>query len=121
MMRMTGTRLDILTRNRRSVTILDFRGRLTTGSSANLLVNTVRDLVHEGELRIILNFECLEFMDSTGLGSVVTVAEQLRRQGGRLCILHAHDPVRNLLQITRLDSVLPNFQDEDAAVESLDR
>lgn len=110
--------MEILTREKRSITILDFRGRLTTGSGANLLVDTTGGLIREGKMRMILNFDGLEFMDSTGLGSVVTVAEQVRRQGGRLCILNARHAVRHLLQITRLDAVLPNFQDEDVAVES---
>lgn len=110
--------MDILAREKRSITILDFRGRLTTGSGANLLINTTRNLICEGKVRMILNFDGLEFMDSTGLGSVVTVAEQVRRQGGRLCILNARDSVRHLLQITRLDAALPNFQEEDAAVAS---
>jgi anti-anti-sigma factor len=112
--------MEILTREKRSITILDFRGRLTTGSGANLLINTTRNLVREGKMRMILNFDSLEFMDSTGLGSVVTVAEQVRRQGGRLCILNARNSVRHLLQITRLDAVLPNFQDEEMAVESFE-
>ena len=113
-----GFTLDIQTRRQSAVTILDVCGRLTTGSGANLLVNTIRDLVREGRTRLVFNFESLEFMDSTGLGSLVTAAEQVRRHGGRVCILNAHDSVRHLLQITRLDSVLPNYQDENAALKS---
>jgi anti-anti-sigma factor len=57
-------------------------------------------------------------MDSSGLGALAAGSDALRKRGGRLSVVNARGPVRHVFQITRLNRVFPEFDDEDAALAS---
>jgi anti-sigma B factor antagonist len=110
--------MDIRTRERDSTVVLDVAGRLTAGAGADQLRGTITQLAGAGKKRVLLNLQDVVFMDSTGLGSLVATSEILRRQGGNLRVVNARGPVRHVFQITRLNKVFPDYQDEDSALAS---
>ena len=110
--------MEIRARQRDSAVVLDVSGRLTAGAGADQLRGAIAQLAGEGKNRVLLNLRELAFMDSTGLGSLAASLELLRRQGGHLGVVNARGPVRHVFQITRLNKVFPDFEDEDAALAS---
>ena len=110
--------MEIRSRERGSAVVLDVSGRLTAGAGADQLRGTIAQLAGEGKNKVLLNLEELVFMDSTGLGSLAASSELLRRTGGHLGVVNARGPVKNVFQITRLNKVFPDFENEDAALAS---
>jgi anti-sigma B factor antagonist len=115
------TTLDIQRRDRESVVILDLSGRLTTGGGDAIIKDTLRDVAEQGHKRVILNLGGLNFLDSSGLGSLVTGSKLLESRGGQMRIVNARGPVRNVFQITRLDRIFPDYGDEEDAIASFPR
>jgi anti-anti-sigma factor len=113
--------LDIQRRDRDAVVILDLSGRLTTGGGDALIKQTLREVAEQGHTKVVLNLEDLNFLDSSGLGSLVKASKDLESRGGLLRIVNARGPVRNVLQITRLDRIFPDYQDEEKAIASFPR
>jgi anti-sigma B factor antagonist len=110
--------MEIKSRERNSAVVLDVEGRLTAGAGAEQLRGVIAQLAKEGKNNVLLNLQAVEFMDSTGLGSLAVAAELLRSRGGHLGVVNARGPVRHVFQITRLNKVFPDFEDEDAALAS---
>lgn len=101
--------------------ILDLAGRLTTEGGAAMIKEALRECAEQGHRRVVLNLEELHFMDSSGLGSLVSGSKLLEDRGGQIRILNAHGPVRNVFQITRLDRIFPAYEDETDAIASFPR
>lgn len=110
--------LDIVTRQAGSATVLDLSGRLTAGAGAARLREAIDGIALQDGGSVLLNFQNVAFLDSAGLGSLVVISDLLRTRGSRLCIINTHGSVQHVLQITRLDRVLPHFADESAALAS---
>jgi anti-sigma B factor antagonist len=103
------------------VLILDLAGRLTTADGATLIKEALRECAEQGHRKVVLNLAELRFMDSSGLGSLVSGSKLLEAQGGQMRIVNARGPVRNVFQITRLDRIFPAYQDETDAIASFPR
>ena len=108
--------MEITTRQRDSAVVLDVVGRLTAGAGAEQLRSTIAQLADGGTTNVLLNLQEVEFMDSSGLGALAVGSDLLRRRGGHLAVVNARGPVRHVFQITRLNRVFPEFEDEDAAL-----
>jgi anti-sigma B factor antagonist len=109
------------------VTILDLNGRIIMGEVLAFGHNTVvtlhelvRDLARQRSNKILLNLENVTFIDSAGLGELVTCLTTVRNHGGQLKISGAAKQVNDVLRITRLSSVLDLHSDESAALRSFD-
>jgi anti-sigma B factor antagonist len=99
-------------------TIVDLSGRITLGEGSALLRETVRDLLNKGQKRIILNLGDVNYIDSSGIGELVSGFTTVKNQGGELKLLHLTKKVHDLLQITKLYTVFDVHSDEQAAVRS---
>ena len=100
------------------VTIVDLRGRIVLGESSTGLRDLIQNLVVEGSKKILLNFRDVDYIDSSGLGELVSAFTSIRSQGGELKLLNLSKRVRSLLQITRLITVFDVTDDEVTSVES---
>ena len=100
------------------VTIVDLSGRIVLGDGSAGLRDLVRNLVSEGIKKILLNFRNVEYIDSSGLGELVTAFTSVRGEGGELKLLNLTKRVRSLLQITRLLTVFDITDDEATSVKS---
>ena len=106
------------TRQVDSVTIVDLSGRITLGEGSVILRDVVRDLVGKGSKKILLNLGEVNFIDSSGIGELVSAFTSVRNHGGELKLLNLTKKVHDLLQITKLYTVFDVKDDETAAIKS---
>ena len=106
------------TRQVDGVTIVDLSGRITLGEGSVVLRETVRDLISKGQKKILLNLSDVSYIDSSGIGELVSGFTTVTNQGGVLKLLGLTKRVKDLLQITKLYTVFEVFDDEAAAVRS---
>jgi anti-sigma B factor antagonist len=110
--------LKTSTRQVSGVTILDCSGRITLGEGSVTLRDSVRDLLAKGDKKILLNLADVSYIDSSGIGEMVSAFTTVRNQGGELKLLNLTKKVHDLLQITKLYTVFDVKDDEAAAVKS---
>ncbi len=106
------------TRQINGVTIVDLSGRITLGEGSVMLRDMVRDLVSKGQRKILLNLGDVTYIDSSGIGELVSAFTTVRNQGGELKLLNLTKKVHDLLQITKLYTVFDVKDDETMAVSS---
>lgn len=98
------------------VTVVDMMGRITLGEGSVVLRDTIRDLLGKGDKKILLNLGNVTYIDSSGIGELVSAFTSVRNQGGELKLLNLTKKVHDLLQITKLYTVFDIKDDETAAV-----
>ena len=106
------------TRQVDGITVVDLSGRITLGEGSVVLRDTVRDLLAKGEKRLLLNLGDVTYIDSSGIGELVSAFTTVRNQGGELKLLNLTKKVHDLLQITKLYTVFDVKDDETAAISS---
>jgi anti-sigma B factor antagonist len=100
------------------IVIIDLSGRITLGEGSALLRETVKDLLGKGKKKILLNLADVNYIDSSGIGELVTAFTTARNHGGEVKLLHLTKKVHDLLQITKLYTVFDVHNDEVAAAAS---
>lgn len=100
------------------ITIVDFSGKITLGEGSSLLRRTVRDLIDRGHIKILLNLDDVDYIDSSGIGELVSAFTTVQTAKGELKLLNLTKRVHDLLQITRLFTVFDVQSDEDKALRS---
>ncbi|MGO9274228.1 MAG: STAS domain-containing protein [Terriglobia bacterium] len=110
--------LEIHQREREGVTIVDLKGRVTVGTEAGALRETISQDVAAGIRMLVLNLADVDYIDSTGLGALVMTATTLRRNGGNVKLLNLNRRNIILLVMTKLATVFEIFNDEQDAVNS---
>ena len=113
--------MKIKTRQVDGVTIMDCSGRITLGEGSVTLRDAVRDLLGKGSKQILLNLGDVTYIDSSGIGELVSAFTTVRNQGGDLKLLNLTKKVHDLLQITKLYTVFDVKDDEASAVASFAR
>jgi len=104
------------TRQIDGVTVVDLSGRITLGEGSVILRDTVKDLLGKGQKKILLNLGDVSYIDSSGIGELVSAFTSVRNQGGELKLLHLTKKVHDLLQITKLYTVFDVKDDEATAI-----
>ena len=100
------------------VTVVDLSGRITLGDGSALLRKTIRGLLQDDRKQILLNLADVDYIDSSGIGELVSGFTAVKNQGGELKLLQLTKRVRDLLQITKLYTVFDIYTDEDTAIRS---
>jgi anti-sigma B factor antagonist len=113
--------MKIKTRQVDGVTIMDCSGRITLGEGSVILRDAVRDLLSKGSKQILLNLGDVTYIDSSGIGELVSAYTTVKNQGGDLKLLNLTKKVHDLLQITKLYTVFDVKDDEASAVASFAR
>lgn len=106
------------TRRVGNVAIVDLTGRITLGESTGILRDELRSLLAQGSKQIVLNMAGVNYVDSAGLGELVSAYTTATNQNGSLKLLHLQGKLHDLMQITKLHTIFPAFEDEKKAVES---
>ncbi len=99
-------------------TIVDVSGQITLGEGGAKLREIIRDLLAKGAKHIVLNLADVNYIDSSGIGELVSAFTTVKNRGGELKLLHLTRKVHDLLQITRLYTVFDVHSDERAALAS---
>jgi anti-sigma B factor antagonist len=110
--------MKISTRQVDGVTVVDCSGRITLGEGSVTLRETVSQLLAKNQKKILLNLADVNYIDSSGIGELVSAFTTVRKQGGDLKLLNLTKKVHDLLQITKLYTVFDVKDDEAAAVKS---
>ena len=106
------------TRQVGDVSVVDVAGRITLGEGSSALRDTLRGLVSNGQKKILLNLGEVSYIDSSGIGELVSGFTTVTNSGGELKLLNLAKRVKDLLQITKLYTVFDVHEDEAAAVRS---
>jgi len=112
--------MTITTREVSHVTVLDINGRITLGDETGLLRSAVRNLIAEGKKKIVLNLAHVDYIDSSGVGELVSSFTAVRNAGGELKLLSLTKKVHDVLYVTKLYTVFDIKDDEFTAVKSFD-
>ena len=110
--------VKLTTRQVGDVTVIDANGRITLGEGASTFRDTVRDLAASGHKQMLLNLGEVSYIDSSGIGELVSGFTTATNHGGQLKLLGLNKRVKDLLQITKLYTVFEVFDDEAAAIRS---
>lgn len=100
------------------VTVLDVSGRITLGEGSAFLRQKIRQLLEEKRTNILVNLGDVSYIDSSGIGELVSAYTAVKSRGGELKLLHLTKKVHDLLQITKLYTVFDVHSDESAALLS---
>ena len=110
--------VKLTTRQVGDVTVIDAAGRITLGEGASTFRDTIRDLAAKGDKKILLNLGEVSYIDSSGIGEMVSGFTTVTNHGGQLKLLGLSKRVKDLLQITKLYTVFDIHEDEAHAVRS---
>lgn len=108
----------VTVRHTGDVAIVDLAGRLTLGEGSGALRSAIKDLLAQGRKKILLNLKEVSYIDSSGLGEMISSYASVTNAGGRIKLLNTQNRVRDLLTVTKLFSVFEDFADESSAVKS---
>jgi anti-sigma B factor antagonist len=100
------------------VHVLDCSGKITLGEGTMAIRNTVREVLKNGGKKIVLNLAEVNYIDSSGIGELVSTFTTVTNQGGQLKLLKLTKKIQELLAITKLLTVFQVYNDEQEAVKS---
>lgn len=100
------------------VTVIDAAGRITLGEGASAFRDMLRDLAAKGDKKLLLNLSEVSYIDSSGIGEMVSGFTTITNHGGHLKLVGLSKRVKDLLQITKLYTVFEVYDDEAAAIRS---
>lgn len=110
--------MKAITRQVDHVSVVDLSGRITLGEGCSQLRELIRDLLAKGHKDILLNLGEVTYIDSSGIGELVSGFTTVTNHGGSLKLVGLSKRVKDLLQITKLYTVFEAFDDEAQAVRS---
>lgn len=100
------------------VSVLDLSGRIVLGEGDIQVKDRIKSLLAEGQKQIVLNLADVSYIDSAGLGSLISSYATVKREGGHLKLVNLTKRVQDLLAITKLITVFDTFEDEEQAIRS---
>ena len=106
------------TRQVGDVSVVDVAGRITLGEGSSALRETLREMVSKNQKKILLNLGDVSYIDSSGIGELVSGFTTVTNSGGQLKLLNLNKRVKDLLQITKLYTVFDVHDDEAHAIRS---
>jgi anti-sigma B factor antagonist len=112
--------MNIIERTLNDVIVLDLEGNLALEGNAQFRKH-VTDIIDAGARKLIVNMARVKYMDSSGMGELISCYTTLQRVSGRIKLLHLSDRLKYLLVITKLTSVFETFDSEPAAIASFAR
>ena len=110
--------MKIETRTVGDVRILDCSGKITLGEGTMAVRNTVRDILKNNGKKLVLNLAEVNYIDSSGIGELVSTYSTVTSNGGQLKLLNLTKKIQELLAITKLLTVFQVFDSEQAALKS---
>jgi anti-sigma B factor antagonist len=104
-----------------SVVVVDISGRITLGEGCAQLRELIRDQLTKGNKKVLLNLADVTYIDSSGIGELVSAYTAVSNQGGQLKLLNLTKKVHDLLQITKLYTVFDIHDDEAKGISSFQK
>lgn len=109
------------TSERYNTVILTFKGKVMGGPDATTLHDEIKDLIEKGKTNVVADLSKVSFMNSSGLGILISALTSLRNAGGDLKICGASDRIESLLIVTKLITVFNHYKTLDEAVKAFEK
>ena len=100
------------------VTVLDLSGKIVLGEGDVAIKERIKDLLADGQRKILLNLESVTYIDSAGLGALISSYATVKRESGYMKLVNLTKRVQDLLAITKLITVFETFDNQEDAVSS---
>jgi len=110
--------MKIKERERDGVVILEISGKIMGGADSELFSQTLKSLVHEEKTRVICDLANVTWVNSTGLGILISGYSTLKRSDGEMKLLNVSDRIDSIFMVTKLYSVFESYKSEDEAIAS---
>jgi anti-sigma B factor antagonist len=110
--------LEISHREREGIALMDLKGRITAGQEASAFREAIDKFTAQGDAKLILNMQEIDYIDSTGLGAMVMCSTRLKNSGGVTKLVNVNRRNIELLVMTKIDTMFEVFDDEADAVNS---
>jgi len=110
--------LKITQREVGNAVVLDLNGKLTGGPDAETFREVFKSLIDRDKKNIVVNLEKVSWINSTGLGILISGYTSVRRGGGDLVIMHASDRIESILYVTKLNLLFKSYESEESALSA---
>ena len=110
--------VKLTTRQVGDVTVIDAAGRITLGEGSSTFRDSIKELTTKGHKKVLLNLGDVSYIDSSGIGELVSGFTTMSNAGGQLKLLKLTKRIQDLLQITKLYTIFEVFDDEAAGLAS---
>lgn len=110
--------MRIKERKRDGVAILELSGKIMGGEDAVAFDSTLRTVIHEGCRNVIVSLEKVTWINSSGLGILISGYSTVKNNGGELKLLRVSNRIESILMVSKLHTVFESYEDEDEAVRS---
>jgi len=110
--------MKIKERKRDGVVILELNGKLMGGPDAATFNDTLKTLIHEGQRNFLVDLARVNWVNSTGLGILISGYSTVRRGGGDLRLLNVSERVESIFMVSKLHTVFASYSNEEEAVRS---
>ena len=110
--------MDIKERSLDKVSVLDLAGKIVLGEGDIQIKERIKDMLADGQRKILLNLGDVSYIDSAGLGALISCYTTVKREGGKLKLVNLTKRIQDLLAITKLITVFDHYDSEKTAIES---
>ncbi len=110
--------MEITQKTQENVTVLALNGNIVGASESGILIDTLHELLEKGQTRVVIDLTQVSWMNSSGLGTLISGLNTMRQAGGNLKLCGMSPKIKNLLTITKLVTVFESFPAEADAVKS---
>jgi anti-sigma B factor antagonist len=110
--------MDIRERAAGGVTVLDLSGKVVLGEGDVQIKERIKELLADGQRKVLLNLGDVTYIDSAGLGALISSYATVKRDSGQMKLVNLTKRVQDLLAITKLITVFDTFDSEEEAIAS---
>jgi len=110
--------MKLTSREESGVVVIEPKGKIMGGPDATMLHDLLHDLINQNKKKVVIDLSKVEWMNSTGLGILISGLTTLRNNGGELKLAKVTDKIESLLTITKLITVFENYDSVEEAVKS---
>lgn len=103
------------------VLILNMQGDLIGEDNGVDIIGMINDQIQQGVTRCIIDISGLRYINSSGIGVLITILTKFRNKGGEVCLLNPSESVQKLLIITKLNAIFNIAEREEEAFEILNK
>src|SRR5512136_403628 len=108
--------MDIKERVVEGISVLDVSGKIVLGEGDLQIKDRIKSLLADGQKKVLLNLGDVSYIDSAGLGALISSYTTVKRENGSMKLVHLTKRVQDLLAITKLITVFETYEDEAAAI-----
>lgn len=111
--------MEFTTTQKDGITVLHLSGKIMGGPEATEINDEINRLIDSNNKKIVIDLINVDWMNSSGLGILIGAVTVLKNNNGLLCLINVSDRIKNLLKITKLNTVFEIYDDYNAAAAAI--